>query len=274
VVQPAEDVSPVSPATIAEVVSQSLVEPIPPLDLATLIPAEGFGDSDGTADSPSSALQALADVALDEIDPSADLNGLDLSLTGNIEVEGSAPVMPLVPLPSSPRPGTPEAAVSAPALDADFCLPPPMHESPPPAVGIVRLDGILPVVGDAVSNPTYSGEPSPVGAPAQGRPIFLGSDFDMPAWFDGATAEPPSPASTSPVMAGDPPRPSEATPPVSPPETYSITIRPVLTPRDLVMIARSTYGIGRSDMLVSAIMIASRLPCRTKKSPRAFSCFG
>ena len=85
VVQPAEDVSPVSPASIAEVVSQSLVEPIPPLDLAALIPVEGFSDSDGSADSPSSALQALADLALDEIDPSTDLNGLDLSLTGSIE---------------------------------------------------------------------------------------------------------------------------------------------------------------------------------------------
>ena len=118
-----DSVSPVSPATIAEVVSQSLVEPIPPLDLATLIPVEGFSDSDGTADSPSSALQALADVALDEIDPSADLNGLDLSLMGNIEVEGSAPVIPLVPVPSSPRPKTPQAAEPATTLEAELCLP-------------------------------------------------------------------------------------------------------------------------------------------------------
>ena len=215
-----------------------------------------------------------ANVALDEIDPSTDLNGLDLSLTGCIEVEGSAPIIPLVPLPSSPRPETPEAAASAPTLDADFCLPSPVHESPPAAVGVVHVDGVLPVVGDAVGNPTYSGGPSPVGAPAPNRPIFFGNDFDMPAWFDGAPAEPLSPAPLSPNAAGDPPRPSEATPPLSSPETCSITIRPVLTPRDLVMIASSTYGIGRSDMLVSAIMIGFTTSLSRKRSPRAFSCFG
>ena len=255
VVQPAEDVSPVSPATIAEVVSQSLVEPIPPLDLAALIQVEGSGDSDGTADSPSSALQALADVALDEIDPSTDLNGLDLSLTGSIEAEGSAPTIPLVPLPSSPRLEPSETTVSAPTLDVDFYLPPPTHESPPPAVGVVRLDGVLPVVGDAIGNPTYRGAPSPVGVPALSQPIFFGDDFDMPTWFDRAPTEPLSPASTGPDAAGDPPRPSEVVSPLPSPETCTTTIRPVLTPRDLVMIARTTFGISRSDMLVSAIMI-------------------
>ena len=177
------------------------------------------------------------------------------SLTGSIEVEGSAPIIPLVPLPSSPRPETPEAAVLAPTLDADFCLPPPLHESPPPAVSVVHLDGVLAVVGDTVSNPTYGGGPSPVGATAADQPTFFGDGFDMPAWFDGAPVEPLSTASTGPDVAGELPQPSEATPPLSSPETCSITIRPVLTPRDLVMIARSTYGIGRSDMLVSAIMI-------------------
>ena len=119
----------------------------------------------------------------------------------------------------------------------------------------MRLDGVLPVVGDAIGNPTYRGAPSPVGAPALSQPIFFGDDFDMPTWFDRAPTEPLSPASTGPDAAGDPPRPSEGSSPLPSPETRTTAIRPVLTPRDLVMIARLTYGIGRSDALVSAIMI-------------------
>jgi len=99
VVQPTEDVTPAPPAAVDQALSPPSEEPIPPFDLATLLPDGGPTDSDGSADSPSAALQALADVVLDEIQPSTDLNGLDLSLTGGTEVEGSAPIIPPVPLP-------------------------------------------------------------------------------------------------------------------------------------------------------------------------------
>ena len=184
----------------------------------------------------------------------------DLSLAGSVEIEGSAPIVPLMPLPPSPCPGTPEAAASALTLEADFCLPSPLHESPQSDVSIVHLDGFLTVVGDAIGIPAHSGGPSPAGTAAPGEPTSFGNDFDAPAWFDSTPAEPLSPASVGPDAADDPPRPCEATPPLPLPGTSPITIRPVLTPRDLVMIARSTYGIARSDMLVSAITIGFTTP--------------
>ena len=43
--------------------------------------------------------------------------------------------------------------------------------------------------------------------------------------------------------------------PPPPPVTQPITVRPTLTPRDLVLIARLTFGLARSQLLVSAIQI-------------------
>ena len=120
------------------------------------------------------------------------------------------------------------------------------------------MPGVLTVMGDADGSSAYGRDPSPVGAPAPDQPIFFGDDFDMPAWIDGVVVEPLSPVSTGPDSVFRPttlPQPSEATLPLSSPETCSITVHPTLTPRDLVMIARSTFGLARSDVLVSAILI-------------------
>jgi len=37
--------------------------------------------------------------------------------------------------------------------------------------------------------------------------------------------------------------------------TQPTTVRPTLTPRDLVMIARSTFGLAQTQLLASAILI-------------------
>jgi len=255
VVQPTEDATPAPPAVVDQALSPPLEEAIPPFDLATLLPDGGPADSDGSADSPSSALQALADVALDEIQPSTDLNGLDLSLTGGMEVEGSAPIIPPVPLPPSPRPGTPEAAMPASAVVADLRLPPPLHESPPAAVSVVHLPGVLTVVGDADGNSAYGGDPSPVGAPAPDQPIFFGDDFDMPAWIDGVAAEPLSPVPIGPDSVFEQP-----TAPPPPQTALPAAAQPTLTDKDLVLIARSTFGLAQLQVLVPAILAGCATP--------------
>ena len=97
-----------------------------------------------------------------------------------------------------------------------------------------------------------------MGVPAPDQPIFFGEDFDMPAWINGVEVEPLSPVSTGPdsvLEQATAPPPSQATLPLPSPETYPITVCPTLTPRDLVMIACSTFGLARSDILVSAILI-------------------
>ena len=113
-------------------------------------------------------------------------------------------------------------------------------------------------MGDTGGNSAYGGKPSPVGATTPDQPICFGDDFDIPTWIGGVAVEPLSPASTGPDAVCEPttlPQSSKEALPLSSPETCSITVHPTLTPRDLVMIARSTFGIGRSDILVSAILI-------------------
>jgi len=52
---------------------------IPQMDLASLLPGRDAQDPDGSVPSPSSALHALADIALDDIRPQASPPSLDLS---------------------------------------------------------------------------------------------------------------------------------------------------------------------------------------------------
>ena len=139
--------------------------------------------------------------------------------------------------------------MSASTLDADFCLSPSSHESPPPAVSVVHLNGVLTVVGDAEGNPAYSKEPSPVGATAPDHPIFLGDDFDMPAWMNRVAVEPPSPVSTGPDSVFELP-----TAPPPPQTAQPVAVRPTLTNKDLVLIARSTFGLAQLQVLVPAIL--------------------
>ena len=130
-----------------------------------------------------------------------------------------------------------------------------MHESPPPDVSIVHLDGFLTVVGDAVGNPTYSGGPSPVEAPAPDRPIFFGDDLDTPAWMNGGPVEPLSPVSTGPESVFEQP-----TAPPLPQPTLPAPVRLTLTDKNLVMIARSTFGLAQLQLIVPAIMAGCVTP--------------
>jgi len=108
-----------------------------------------------------------------------------------------------------------------------------------------------------------------VGAPAPDQPIFFGDDFDMPAWIDGVAVEPLSPVSTGPDSVFEQttvPPPCQATQPAA--------VRPTLTDRDLVLIARSTFGLAQLQVLVPAILAGCATPSRTMKSSNASSCCG
>jgi len=97
----------------------------PQMDLANLLTGENSTDRAGQASSPSSALHALVDVALDDIRPLASPISLDLSAAGDGQAGGATPAPVPVMLPP-PRPKTPDVAVMGQITDACFLLPAPL----------------------------------------------------------------------------------------------------------------------------------------------------
>ena len=104
-------------------------------------------------------------------------------------------------------------------------------------------------MSDAAGNPAYSGDPSPVETPTPDRPIFFGDDLDTPAWMKGVAVEPLSPVSTGPDSVFEQPT-ALPLPQPTPPGTA----RPTLTDKDLVLIARSTFGLAQLQLIVPAIL--------------------
>jgi len=69
------------------------------MDLANLLTGDNSTDHAGPASSPSSALHALVDVALDDIRPLASPISLDLSAAEDAQAGGAMPAPLLVMLP-------------------------------------------------------------------------------------------------------------------------------------------------------------------------------
>ena len=162
-----------------------------PFDLATLIPNGDATDRQESASSPSSALQALADVALDDVQPGP--LGLDLTLSGGTDVEGDTLAILPMPPPSPLCPETPEAVAPRPVIDADVQLPCLLRESPSLAASAIHMPAVPTVLGATAGYSPTGADLSPVAAPAPDQPIFFGEDFDLPAWIDGGGVEPQSP---------------------------------------------------------------------------------
>jgi len=77
----------------------------------------------------------------------------------------------------------------------------------------------------------------------------------MPAWIDGVAVEPLSPVSTGPDSVFE-----QTTAPPPPQATQPIAVRPTLTDKDLVLIARSTFGLAQLQVLVPAILAGCATP--------------
>ena len=161
-------------------------------------------------------------------------------MTGNAD-DGAA-VLPVKPL-SPPCPGTPEIITQPPAPDADYRLPPPLQEMTPPAISPIQSPAEPVVLGaTVVDSPTHVAHTADTQA-------FFGEDFDLPAWIDGDEMEPQSPVSSGTDSVFE-----QMTLPPPPQVAQPTMVRPILAPRDLVTIARSTFGIAQTQILVPAIL--------------------
>jgi len=180
--------------------------------------------------SPSSALNAMAGIALDDTAPPVGPPTPDLPAFGVANGVVALPVSPVT-------------------TDDRFCLPPPLREGDSPTPQhLAPLPADPMVVDDVTLDIRVVPEGEPVAAATSDVIDLLDVGVSVPAWLvtldSGGQA---SDSSDDDVLFA----PGTVWPVPSP---APLAARPALSPKNLMMIARTAFGRGQAGQLVPALL--------------------